>query len=56
MEIIIGDHNTFDFSKGDVSGVLFQYPDTNGRIDDFQDLVQRAHAGKVSLSMGIRER
>ncbi|KAJ8260568.1 hypothetical protein COCON_G00162910 [Conger conger] len=32
-----------DFSKKDVSGVLFQYPDTEGGIHDFTGLVDRAH-------------
>ncbi|KAF5912782.1 hypothetical protein HPG69_007772 [Diceros bicornis minor] len=32
-----------DFSGKDVSGVLFQYPDTEGRVEDFTELVERAH-------------
>ncbi|KAL4623118.1 glycine dehydrogenase (decarboxylating), mitochondrial isoform X1 [Arapaima gigas] len=32
-----------DFSGKDVSGVLFQYPDTEGRVEDFTGLVDRAH-------------
>uniref|UniRef100_A0A667XFE0 Glycine dehydrogenase (decarboxylating) n=1 Tax=Myripristis murdjan TaxID=586833 RepID=A0A667XFE0_9TELE len=32
-----------DFSGKDVSGVLFQYPDTDGRVEDFTALVDRAH-------------
>ncbi|NXD92529.1 GCSP dehydrogenase, partial [Chaetorhynchus papuensis] len=32
-----------DFSGKDVSGVLFQYPDTEGKIEDFSELVERAH-------------
>ncbi|XP_041104459.1 glycine dehydrogenase (decarboxylating), mitochondrial-like isoform X1 [Polyodon spathula] len=32
-----------DFSGKDVSGVLFQYPDTEGRVEDFAGLVDRAH-------------
>lgn len=32
-----------DFSRKDVSGVLFQYPDTEGRVEDFTELVERAH-------------
>ncbi|XP_066460352.1 glycine dehydrogenase (decarboxylating), mitochondrial [Eleutherodactylus coqui] len=32
-----------DFSGKDVSGVLFQYPDTDGKIEDFTQLVDRAH-------------
>uniref|UniRef100_A0AAR2INV0 Glycine cleavage system P protein n=1 Tax=Pygocentrus nattereri TaxID=42514 RepID=A0AAR2INV0_PYGNA len=34
-----------DFSGKDVSGVLFQYPDTEGRVEDFSALVDRAHKG-----------
>uniref|UniRef100_A0A3P9M057 glycine dehydrogenase (aminomethyl-transferring) n=1 Tax=Oryzias latipes TaxID=8090 RepID=A0A3P9M057_ORYLA len=34
-----------DFSGKDVSGVLFQYPDTDGRVEDFTALVDRAHKG-----------
>uniref|UniRef100_A0A3Q4I0G1 glycine dehydrogenase (aminomethyl-transferring) n=1 Tax=Neolamprologus brichardi TaxID=32507 RepID=A0A3Q4I0G1_NEOBR len=34
-----------DFSGQDVSGVLFQYPDTDGRVEDFTALVDRAHKG-----------
>ncbi|XP_073736858.1 glycine dehydrogenase (decarboxylating), mitochondrial isoform X3 [Callorhinus ursinus] len=32
-----------DFSGNDVSGVLFQYPDTEGKVEDFTELVERAH-------------
>uniref|UniRef100_A0A673M7K2 glycine dehydrogenase (aminomethyl-transferring) n=1 Tax=Sinocyclocheilus rhinocerous TaxID=307959 RepID=A0A673M7K2_9TELE len=34
-----------DFSGKDVSGVLFQYPDTEGRVEDFTALVDQAHKG-----------
>ena len=47
LEVIVGHHKDFDFSAGDVAGVLFQYPDTNGIIEDYEDLVARAKAGKV---------
>lgn len=36
-----------DFGGKDVSGVLFQYPDTDGRVEDFTALVDRAHKGGV---------
>lgn len=39
-----------DFSGKDVSGVLFQYPDTEGRVEDFTALVDRAHKGGVSMT------
>ncbi|XP_037758995.1 glycine dehydrogenase (decarboxylating), mitochondrial [Chelonia mydas] len=32
-----------DFSGKEVSGVLFQYPDTEGKVEDFTELVDRAH-------------
>uniref|UniRef100_A0A8C9P1R8 glycine dehydrogenase (aminomethyl-transferring) n=1 Tax=Spermophilus dauricus TaxID=99837 RepID=A0A8C9P1R8_SPEDA len=35
--------NEMDFSGKDVSGVLFQYPDTEGKVEDFTELVERAH-------------
>uniref|UniRef100_A0AAY4BXB9 Glycine dehydrogenase (aminomethyl-transferring) n=1 Tax=Denticeps clupeoides TaxID=299321 RepID=A0AAY4BXB9_9TELE len=34
-----------DFNGKDVSGVLFQYPDTEGRVEDFTALVDKAHKG-----------
>lgn len=40
-----------DFSGKDVSGVLFQYPDTDGRVEDFTALVDRAHKGGVCITM-----
>lgn len=47
LQVVIGDKESFDFSNQDVSGVLFQYPDTNGKINDFSDLVEKAHDAKV---------
>uniref|UniRef100_UPI0035901486 glycine dehydrogenase (decarboxylating), mitochondrial n=1 Tax=Myxine glutinosa TaxID=7769 RepID=UPI0035901486 len=32
-----------EFGADDVSGVLFQYPDTEGRVQDFSQLVEKAH-------------
>ena len=48
--MIVGDCTQFDFSAKDVAGVLFQYPDTHGKILDFSDLVSAAHAGNVSIN------
>lgn len=38
-----------DFHGNDIAGVLFQYPDTDGNVEDFNNLVKRAKAGKVSV-------
>lgn len=40
-----------DFSGKDVSGVLFQYPDTEGKVEDFTELVERAHRSGVSKAL-----
>jgi len=34
----------FDFSAGDVCGILLQYPATDGRIEDYRATIERAHA------------
>ena len=49
MTIVVGNYENFDFSKEDVAGVLFQYPDTNGKINSFEQLVKKAHEGKVII-------
>ena len=47
-----------DFSGKDVSGVLFQYPDTEGKVEDFTELVERAHQAGVGkpLLVGVHGR
>jgi glycine dehydrogenase len=42
-QVVVGDPLTFDF-HGDVFGALVQYPDTEGAVHDYRDLVARAHA------------
>lgn len=37
-----------DFSNRDISGILIQYPDTDGHIHDYMELVDNAHANGVS--------
>ncbi len=43
VEIIVGDHQTHEF-VGKVFGVLVQYPDTTGSINDFKEFFSKAHA------------
>jgi glycine dehydrogenase len=42
IEILVGDHETFDFGQP-IFGALLQYPATNGAIYDYQAFVERAH-------------
>jgi len=43
ITVVAGDHRTFDFA-GNVFGVLVQYPDTTGSIQDFIGFFDKAHA------------
>ena len=43
IEVIVGDHETFQFSDK-VSGTVVQYPATDGEVYDYTSFVERAHA------------
>jgi glycine dehydrogenase len=42
IEVIIGDHRTFEFDTP-IFGALLQYPATDGAIYDYSEFVDRAH-------------
>ncbi|MDE0463655.1 MAG: aminomethyl-transferring glycine dehydrogenase, partial [Caldilineaceae bacterium] len=42
-QVIVGDHETYR-PDSDTFGILLQYPDTEGTIADFRNLVEEAHA------------
>lgn len=50
LNVKVVDLNTVTEVGKDVSAVLFQYPDTHGSIEHFEDLVQKTHAAGVSLN------
>ncbi len=43
VTVVVGDHQTFAFTAG-VFGVLVQYPDTTGSVQDFAAFFEKAHA------------
>uniref|UniRef100_H2YW88 Glycine cleavage system P protein n=1 Tax=Ciona savignyi TaxID=51511 RepID=H2YW88_CIOSA len=43
IEIFVEKLERMDFSCRDFSGVLIQYPDTEGRVFDFSDVIEDAH-------------
>ncbi|XP_035211517.1 glycine dehydrogenase (decarboxylating), mitochondrial-like isoform X2 [Stegodyphus dumicola] len=45
VRIIVTDFKNVDLTKKDHSGVLFQYPDTEGNVLDFTDLTTQCHKG-----------
>ncbi len=46
IELVIGDHAEVEFSP-EMFGALLQYPDTEGRIEDYAEFTEKAHAAKV---------
>ncbi|XP_031782887.1 glycine dehydrogenase (decarboxylating), mitochondrial [Nasonia vitripennis] len=44
LELEIGDIFKVDTSGKDIAGILIQYPDTTGTIQDFSGVVKKAHA------------
>jgi glycine dehydrogenase len=47
LTVELGNVFAADFSNRDVAGVIFQYPDTEGSVYDFSEVVQRAHSNGV---------
>ena len=54
IEIIIGDHHTFDFSTS-IFGCLLQYPTTDGTIYDYRNFIETAqkHQALVTVAADI---
>ena len=54
IEIIIGDHHTFDFSTS-IFGCLLQYPTTDGTIYDYRNFIETAqkHNALVTVAADI---
>ena len=52
IDIEVGNVFNVDFSKKDISGILFQYPDTEGNIMDFTKVVENAHKFGVRILDG----
>ncbi len=50
VEVIVGDHRSFQFTA-QVAGVLAQYPDTWGEIQDYSGLVAQAHAAGALVAI-----
>ena len=46
IDLIIGDHNTFEFNET-VFGAIVQYPDVTGQINDYREFAESAHANET---------
>ncbi|KAK3815019.1 MAG: glycine dehydrogenase [Benniella sp.] len=57
IKIVVGNHRDFDFDsiKGDIAGVLIQYPDTRGSVNDYKGFADRIHGygGQVVVATDL---
>lgn len=51
LKVVTADLKDFDYSSGDVCGVLVQYPGTEGELLDYGEFVKNAHANGVKVVM-----
>ena len=50
IELIIGNHNDFVFNEM-VFGAIIQYPDKNGKLNDYSDFVNKAHSNNSAIAV-----
>lgn len=50
IEVVVGDHSTAEFDSS-TFGVLLQYPASDGAIDDYQAVVEQAHAAGALVTV-----
>ncbi|KAI7725811.1 hypothetical protein M8C21_031768, partial [Ambrosia artemisiifolia] len=51
LKVVTSDLKDFDYSSGDVCGVLVQYPGTEGEVLDYSEFIKNAHANGVKVVM-----
>ncbi|XP_071702575.1 glycine dehydrogenase (decarboxylating) A, mitochondrial [Rutidosis leptorrhynchoides] len=51
LKVLTADLKDFDYSSGDVCGVLVQYPGTEGELLDYGEFIKNAHANGVKVVM-----
>ena len=51
IEVIVGDPLTADFEANPVFGVLLSYPTTDGSVQDYRSVCDRAHAIKALVTV-----
>jgi glycine dehydrogenase len=51
IEVKIVDWKKADFSKNNVSGIIVQYPNTEGTVEDYANLVSSAHANGALVAV-----
>src|SRR5690625_20403 len=50
IEVVVGDHRTFEFGP-EVFGGLLQFPATDGEVYDYREFCERAHAAGALVTV-----
>lgn len=51
IDVVVGNHETFDLTSPELYGMLLQYPATNGELIDYTDLIAAAHEQGVTVAV-----
>ncbi|WP_448518215.1 aminomethyl-transferring glycine dehydrogenase [Rhodoflexus sp.] len=51
IELVIGDHNSYDITDPQLFGVLLQYPGANGKVEDYTHLIAALREQHVSTAV-----
>lgn len=51
IEIVTGDHNDAGSLTSDTFGILLQYPGTDGAVEDYSELIERAHKNGIYVAV-----
>ena len=52
IEVVVGDTSEYTKNPADYFGILLQYPNLHGEIEDFSDLAKLAHDNGAMLAVG----
>ena len=50
IELVVGNHETFDFSA-DFFGAILQYPGKFGQVNDYAQFIETAHAKEIKVAV-----
>ncbi|MEY3542559.1 MAG: hypothetical protein RLZZ204_1371 [Bacteroidota bacterium] len=50
IELVVGNHETFDFSS-DFFGAMLQYPGKYGQVNDYTGFITNAHANEIKIAV-----
>lgn len=50
IELVVGNHETFDFSQG-FYGALLQYPGKHGQVHDYAEFIKKAQENEIKVAV-----